>query len=173
MLCAAGVLAAGCNKGPEVVVEDPYITVTPDHVEAAYEGQIFDIQVESNCAWTISKTDAEGTAIDWVKCDRATGKGNAAFRVRVYKNNTVEERRATVTLAYEGAKAFIDVVQALNPDPDKPDIPDIPDPPTPPTPPTGPQPCATLAGFFFRPGLTSVKPGGFFLVRPAGRTTNG
>ena len=137
MLCAAGVLAAGCNKGPEVVVEDPYITVTPDHVEAAYEGQIFDIQVESNCAWTISKTDAEGTAIDWVKCDRATGKGNAAFRVRVYKNNTAEERRATVTLAYEGAKAFIDVVQALNPDPDKPDIPDIPDPPTPPTPPTG------------------------------------
>ena len=137
MLCAAGMLAAGCNKGPEVIVEDPYITVTPDHVEAAYEGQIFDIQVESNCAWTISKTDAEGTAIDWVKCDRATGKGNVAFRVRVYKNNTAEERRATVTLAYEGAKAFIDVVQALNPDPDKPDTPDIPDPPTPPTPPSG------------------------------------
>ena len=135
-ICAAALLAAGCQENP-VTPEDDSITITKgDSFSASWEGEIFDVSVQSNCSWNISKTDPEGNAVDWVKCDRATGNGDVAFRVRVYKNNTVDERRATVTLSSGKANAFIDVTQAGNPNPDQP-LPPGPDPIDPTTDPDG------------------------------------
>lgn len=120
-----------CQGDDPAGVEEPYITVDNERLEASYEGQVFEVQVESNCSWTIAKTDAEGTAIDWVKCDMATGTGNVTLGIRVYPNGTAEGRSATVTLNQGDARAFIDIVQEANPDPDagKPDVPDTPDTP--------------------------------------------
>ena len=139
-ILAAGLLAAGCIPSVQLdeEVADPVITVATETVQASWEGQIFEIPVESNCSWNISKTDADGATIKWVKCDMAGGSGNLTLRVRVYRNGTADERRATVTLFHGDIKAFIDVKQEGNPDPDKPDEPDTPPtPPDPPTPPTG------------------------------------
>ncbi len=131
VICAATMFAAGCKKETATPQGDQYITIQPESVSASWEGQIIDVQVKSNCSWTISKTDVDGTVIDWVKCDRASGDGDLAFKIRVYKNPTGEKRQATVTLFSEDIKAFIDVSQDANPNPGQPDDPD--DPPTPST----------------------------------------
>ncbi len=107
--------------------EEPYINIEgATKLEAPYDGKIFDVQVKSNCNWTIAKTDAEGTAIDWVKCDASTGKGDMTLRVRVYPNGTADPRNATVTLSQGDTKAFIDVTQEANPNPEKPEDPNPP-----------------------------------------------
>ena len=116
---AALFLAAGCQEKPEEgtpAPEDNYITVTPDKIEATWEEGVFDVAVESNCSWTISKTDSEGTPVDWVQCDITSGKDNKNFQILVQENKYAE-RSATVTLTCGDLKAFIDVVQESNPTP--------------------------------------------------------
>ena len=116
---AALFLAAGCQEKPEEgtpAPEDNYITVTPDKIEATWEEGVFDVAVESNCSWTITKTDSEGTPVDWVQCDITSGKDNKNFQILVQENKYAE-RSATVTLTCGDLKAFIDVVQESNPTP--------------------------------------------------------
>lgn len=116
-------LAAGCQEKPvseENLVEDASITVTPNKVEATWEEGVYAVSVESNCEWTITKTDSEGVEVDWVQTDVSKGKDNMAFNILVVKNTTVE-RAATVTLTCGEVKAFIDVVQEANPTPVIPD----------------------------------------------------
>lgn len=121
------------QKNDPTSSEDFFISiVSGDKIEASYEGDVYDVKVESNCSWTVAKTDEEGTAVDWVKCDASTGKGNMTLKVRVYKNETASSRSATVTLAQGDTKAFIDITQEANPNPEE-----KPDDPTPPTPPAG------------------------------------
>ena len=119
MAMAAMLALAACNKDPQgQQKEDPRIQVTPDRVDAAWDGQVTEITVTSNCSWTLSKTDAEGAAVDWVKCDRTNGKGDLKFNIKVEKNPLGEERSATVTLFSGDVKAFIGVKQAANPAPE-------------------------------------------------------
>ena len=106
-----------CDQDPKGDNEDPSIQVSPETIEASWEGVIQEIEVTANCTWTISKTDADGTAVDWVKCDRSNGQGNAKFNVKVEQNPLGEARSATVTVFYKDVKAFIDVQQEANPDP--------------------------------------------------------
>lgn len=134
-ILAAAAVAAACYKVPQEIEEDPVISVGTESLSAPWEGQIFDVQVSANCTWNISKTDSEGNAIDWVKCDRAGGTGDVAMKVRVYSNSTTEERKATVTLFCDNVKAFIDVTQGFNPNPDPGPGPEPPGPgPEPPEP---------------------------------------
>lgn len=114
---AAGAIVAGCEK-PEPEKEDPSITVTPETLQATFEETVFDVEVKSNCNWTVSKTDAQGEAADWVKCDISSGKGDTAFKIKVAKNEGAERRKATVTLSHDSTKAFIDITQEGNPEPD-------------------------------------------------------
>lgn len=116
-LAAAATLAA-CEKEAQKPDEDPVISVSPESINASWEDQIFDVKVQANCSWTISKTDSEGNTIDWVKCDLAGGSGDKDFHVRVYANDTDAERKATVTIFCDDVKAFIDVTQGFNPNPD-------------------------------------------------------
>ena len=115
---AALFIASGCQEKPtpETPDADNYITVNPDKVEASWEEGIYDVTVESNCSWTISKTDAEGVEVDWVQCDITTGKNNTSFQILV-QENPYAERSAVVTLTCGDVKAFIDVVQESNPTP--------------------------------------------------------
>ena len=116
-LVAALSLTVACDKENGGKEEDPSIRVSPEAIAASWEGTIQEIEVTSNCSWNVSKTDAEGTAVDWVKCDRSTGKGNLKFNVKVEANPLGEARSATVTLYCGDVKAFIDVQQEANPDP--------------------------------------------------------
>lgn len=130
--CILPVISCQEKNGP-VSSEDPYINiVSGGKIEASYEEKVFEVKVESNCAWTIAKTDEEGTAVDWVKCAGSTGKGNMTLEVKVFENKTANPRSATVTLAQGDVKAFIDITQAANPNPEE-----KPEDPNPPTPPAG------------------------------------
>ena len=115
---AALFIASGCQEKPEQTTpeEDKYITVTPEEIEASWEEGIYDVTVESNCSWTVSKTDAEGVEVDWVQCDVTTGKNNTSFQILV-QENPYAERSAVVTLTCGDIKAFIDIVQESNPTP--------------------------------------------------------
>ena len=115
---AALFIASGCQEKPEQTTpeDDKYITVTPEEIEASWEEGIYDVTVESNCSWTVSKTDAEGVEVDWVQCDVTTGKNNTSFQILV-QENPYAERSAVVTLTCGDIKAFIDVVQESNPTP--------------------------------------------------------
>ena len=115
-LLATGLLMAGCDK-PEPENETPTISVTPDSITSEFEGDVFDITVKSNCNWNVSKTDSQGEAADWVKCDLTSGKGDTAFKIKVLKNEGAGQRKATVTLSHDSTKAFIDITQAGNPNP--------------------------------------------------------
>lgn len=118
---AALMLAAGCQEKPEdVTPDDDYITVNPSQVDASWEEGVYDVNVESNCSWTVSKTDSEGVAVDWVQCDISSGKDNRSFQILVLENPSFE-RSATVTLTCGDVKAFIDIVQQANPAPVQPD----------------------------------------------------
>lgn len=119
---AAVAMFAACEEKPEPKPEDPYIEVNPDKIEATWEGIVSEIEVKSNCKWNISKTDAEGAAVDWVKCNVTSGADNMILQVKVSKNDFEEERTAVVTLINDGAKAFIDVKQGGNPNSSKPKL---------------------------------------------------
>ena len=115
---AALIIASGFQHKPEAEApkDDNYITVTPASVDAAWEEGIYDVTVESNCSWTVSKTDTEGVEVDWVQCDITTGKNNTSFQILV-QENPYAERSAVVTLTCGDVKAFIDIVQESNPTP--------------------------------------------------------
>lgn len=111
----------GC-KSEDTVEVDPSVSVSPVSVNAGYEAEIFDIDVEANTQWTISRTDAEGNEIDWVKVDRISGKGSLSMKIKVLENPGKDERSAVLTFeAGESAKAFFDVLQAGNPNEPAPD----------------------------------------------------
>ena len=117
---AAAVMFAACEEKPEPKPDDSYIEVSQSKIEATWEGIVSEIEVRSNCKWTISKTDAEGVAVDWVKCNVISGENDMTIQVKVGKNDFEEERAAVVTLFNESAKAFIDVKQEGNPNATKP-----------------------------------------------------
>lgn len=121
-LAATAVMFAACEEKPQPQPEDPYIEVSQAKIEATWEETVSEISVQSNCKWNISKTDAEGVAVDWVKCNVTSGSGEMPLQIKISKNDFDEARSATVTLYSEGVKAFIDITQGANPNASKPKI---------------------------------------------------
>lgn len=119
-------------KEDEKIQEDAYLTVTPASLSTGYEGGIYEFAVKSNCGWTITKNDASGDAITWVKSDMSNGKNNVTLRLKVYENPNGESRTAVVKIESDDVTAYIDVAQDANPDPDTDPDPD-PDPEPEPT----------------------------------------
>lgn len=110
-----------CTGLNEQGIVDNYISVTPTTVSVGYESEIIDVTVDANCVWTVSKTDANGDLADWIKTDKISGKGSTTFQIKVLKNKTDEPRQGSVNLKGDNASAFIDITQALNPNPDEDD----------------------------------------------------
>ena len=117
MAAAAVFTLFSCEDKVDVQTEDPAIQVSPDQIQASWEGSVNAVSVTANCAWNVSKTGADGSAIDWVKCDLTTGKGDAQLKIKVEKNPLGEARSATVTVFSGDVKAFIAISQEANPDP--------------------------------------------------------
>ena len=117
MAAAAAFTLFSCEDPVDVQTEDPAIQVTPEQIQASWEGNVTAVSVTANCIWNVSKTGADGSAIDWVKCDQTTGNGDAQLNIKVEKNPLGEARTATVTVFSGDVKAFIAVSQEANPDP--------------------------------------------------------
>lgn len=126
ILSGFSLLAVSCNGKFDEDIADNYIKVSPESIEATCEEKIVNITVEANCNWTVSKTNADGSASDWIKVDKISGKGSTTFNIKVSYNNTAEERSGSVDVKGENASAFITVKQEANPSPEDPDEPDTP-----------------------------------------------
>lgn len=133
----------GC-KSEDAVEVDPYISVEPTKISADYASEVFDISVEANAQWTISRADADGNEIQWVKVDRIAGNGSVSMQIKVLENTGKEERSAVLTFeAGESAKAFLDVAQKGNPNEP------VPGPEPDPDPDPEPEPEPEPAGYGF------------------------
>lgn len=117
MAAVAAFTLYSCVDQEEGKTEDPAIQITPDKIDAPWEGSVTAVEITANCTWNVSKTGADGSAIDWVKCDKTTGKDDSQLSIKVDKNPYGEPREATVTVFSGDVKAFVAVTQAANPDP--------------------------------------------------------
>ena len=111
---------ASCNN--EIKPQDNaehYIEVVSESMfDVDHNETILYVEIDANCSWTISKTDADGNAVSWIKTNLASGKGPKSFKIKVSKNKTDKARSGTVNIYSDQITAYIDVYQAANPDPD-------------------------------------------------------
>lgn len=110
----------------------PYIEIDKTKIEATYEGVETTLDIKTNTKWTLTRTDSEGNPIDWVKFNKLSHEGTVKIEVKVEENPDQVERTALITFEAGTEKAFLEVVQAANPnEPVEPEIPEIPDNPEP------------------------------------------
>ena len=118
-MCLMTLSFSACNdENKPLVEEEHYIDIVSENAfTVGYEGEILSVEIDANCQWSISKTDADGNGISWIKTDVASDKGPKAFRIKVLKNNTAESRTGTVNIYSEQVTAYIDITQEANPSP--------------------------------------------------------
>lgn len=105
---------AGDGENEKVV--DPYIEADPTTMSVDCAGIETVINIESNTAWTLSRTDEAGEVIDWVLFDRLYDDGTTEVAVKVLENSSLEGRTAIITFDADGAIAKLTITQAGNPD---------------------------------------------------------
>ena len=115
-----GLSFSSCNNEMEQTDDfEHYIDVISESVfDVDYKENILYVEIDANCSWNISKTDADGNAISWLKTNVASGKGPMAFKIKASKNKTDKARSGIVNIYSDQITAYIDVNQAANPDPD-------------------------------------------------------
>ena len=105
-------IAEGCKK-TEPVIEDDYISIEGQtSFKVDKEEVILKVNITSNCKWVVTKTDANGNPVDWVKVNMLDGSGNKELQIKVLKNETTEKRSASVNVESDNAKAYVDIEQA-------------------------------------------------------------
>lgn len=105
-------IAEGCKK-TEPVIEDDYISIEGQtSFKVDKEEVILKVDITSNCKWVVTKTDANGNPVDWVKVNMLDGSGNKELQIKVLKNETTEKRSATVNIESDNARAYVDIEQA-------------------------------------------------------------
>ena len=110
------IAAVNSCQEPEIGPEaDPFIEIDKLQIEAPYQGMETTVNINSNTKWTLARTDESGNPIDWVKFDKLSYQGSLELGVKVMENPTQEERKALITFDADGEKAFLEVVQAANP----------------------------------------------------------
>ena len=113
---------SACNPEDSALDVRHTITVlTQDFYEVGYEETILDVEIDANCSWTISKTNAIGEGITWILTDVPgnVGSGPAKFKVKVCGNDTDQIREGVLNIFSDQVSAYIDIAQDANPEPDK------------------------------------------------------
>lgn len=104
-------LVVACESDGELAdvttVSREYIVVTPN-LSLLGDGQTSELNISSNCSWTITN------AADWLTVTPANGNNDATVKVAAAKNTTGRERMATLTVRGGNAPArTVAVVQAV------------------------------------------------------------
>ena len=112
LLAALALISAlSCNRA-QLAVEDPLISVSTKIFQAGPEVQVLYLDVSSNCDWVVLKQDYDGNGAAWIQTDHQKGNGDMTLGIRVTANKETTGRQGQVVLEAQGAKAFIDVIQA-------------------------------------------------------------
>ncbi|MGM9749191.1 MAG: BACON domain-containing protein, partial [Candidatus Cryptobacteroides sp.] len=108
-------------KEAELPMEDAAIEVKPTRIETDWQQNITEVEVTANCAWTLSRSDAQGNEIDWVKVDKLSAKGSSKVGLKILQNQYQESRSAVITFEAGNATAYLDIVQEANPNKPEPE----------------------------------------------------
>ena len=119
MIFAMAALLQSCNGTDQTPAdaEHEIQVVGQDHYEVGYEGEVISVEIEANCKWSISKTDANGEGVSWIQTDVATGEGSKSFRINVQPNNATEARSGVINIYSDQVTAYIDIDQEAAPEP--------------------------------------------------------
>lgn len=87
-------------------VEENYLSISPDSITADYHGGEFDLQISSNCEWTLSEISQQ---IPWISVNPTSGSGSQTVKVSVeeYVGDDSSSRKAS--LIFAGANALVSV----------------------------------------------------------------
>lgn len=108
-------------KEAELPMEDAAVEVNPARIETDWQQAITEVEVTANCTWTLSRSDAQGNEIDWVKVDKLSAKGSSKVGLKILQNQYQESRAAVITFEAGNAKAYLDIVQEANPNKPEPE----------------------------------------------------
>ena len=92
-------------------VEEDYLRISPDSLVADYKGGEFELQILSNCAWSLSESSQQ---INWISVTPISGEGNQTVKVSVATNVQAGEtnsRKATLIFSGGSNLASVSVTQ--------------------------------------------------------------
>jgi hypothetical protein len=95
---------SGCSDKEESF----YINLDKDALTFEYKGGNQTITVSSNGEWTVSGET------DWCKVSPKTGNGNSTVTVTVLENESVDERKATLTFRCGAEAAVVEIMQTAD-----------------------------------------------------------
>ncbi len=88
-----------CEK-PVEEIDGKVLMVTPDApIEASFVGESVELFLSTNCSWTVSVTNTDGSEADWITADKMDGVKTAVIKVTVLENNTIEARTGSIRIA--------------------------------------------------------------------------
>jgi hypothetical protein len=96
LLSLAGLLLlAACNNNKQVEAPESTLEVAAPTIEAAAETNTYTIDVTSNIKWRAEV----GADAEWCTIVASSGDGNGTVTVSVETNNSIEPRKAVVTIS--------------------------------------------------------------------------
>ena len=104
------VIFGACDSEEDLGLEKPeiskeYIHVTPN-IQLLADGQVAELTIESNCSWTITKTE------EWLTVMPMSGSNTQVVTVSAGKNSTGAERTSVITITAGSAlRRFVMVTQ--------------------------------------------------------------
>ncbi len=109
-LLFAILLVTACGGDDDIEDDKPvigksYINVTPN-MQLLADGQTAELKIESNCEWTITKTE------NWLTVTPMSGANTQNVTITAGKNTTLKERNAVLSItAKEVPKRSVVVTQ--------------------------------------------------------------
>lgn len=88
-------------------VEEEFITIAPAFITTDYQGGEYELQITSNCAWSLSEASQQ---ISWISVNPISGEGNQTVKVIVDRyENTGDEASRQATLIFAGSLTLVPV----------------------------------------------------------------
>ena len=101
LLCS--LIISGCSKKEEPL----FINLDTDTLSFESEGRSETLKVSSNGDWTVSGET------EWCEVSPKIGKGNLTVTITVTENESIEERKATLTFKCGAEIAEVEITQSL------------------------------------------------------------
>ncbi|MFZ4705539.1 MAG: BACON domain-containing protein [Bacteroidales bacterium] len=92
-----------------LTIRNPYLTVTPEKLTAVKEGEIIDVAINSNTAWTVTLQH------DWITVGEDSGTGTDTIEINVESNGTAPARTNVVTVTAGNIVRTFTISQAGTP----------------------------------------------------------
>ncbi|MCQ2155886.1 MAG: endonuclease/exonuclease/phosphatase family protein [Bacteroidales bacterium] len=113
LLFFSALALAACNGGGSGVAEE--ISASPATINAEYGQKNYTIDVASNCHWSVTAVNQDGSETTWLTLLKKSGSGNVSVGVRVNANEYKTERTSNIVFTTDGGEtASVTLTQQAN-----------------------------------------------------------